>query len=308
MKSYISYVPHGINENNFYPIDEFHPQYKELQTFKKTLLHGKEYDFVLLFNSRNIRRKSIPDTLLAFKTFLDTLTPQEQDRCCIVLHTQPVDDNGTDLYAVREMLFGEKAEHHVIFSPDRADGKYMNFLYNSSDGVILLSSNEGWGLSITEGIMCGKMIIANVTGGLQDQMRFQDEEGNWVRTSERFSSNHLARYTEHGSWAIPVFPSNLSLQGSPPTPYILDDRCSPFDAAKAIEELYKTPDEFRKLHGLSGRVWITSDEAKMSASKMSDNIINSIDHVFASWEPREDYELIKIDKRKKKHVKYPISY
>lgn len=308
MKSYISYTPHGINHKNFYPIDELHPQYKELQTFKKTLLKGQEYDFVLLFNSRNIRRKSIPDTLLAFKTFLDTLTPEQADKCCIVLHTQPVDDNGTDLYAVREMLFGERAEHHVIFSQGPVDGKYMNFLYNISDGVILLSSNEGWGLSITEGIMCGKMIIANVTGGLQDQMRFEDKEGNWIRTSERFSSNHLGRYVKHGAWAIPVFPSNLSLQGSPVTPYILDDRCSPFDAAKAIGVLYDMSPSFRKDAGFIGRTWLLSDEAKMSAEKMCDNIINSIDQVFAEWEPRESHQIIKIDKRKKRHVKYPISY
>ena len=39
----------------------------------KYKLFGKdEVDFVLFFNSRNIRRKQIPDTMWAFKMFLDS--------------------------------------------------------------------------------------------------------------------------------------------------------------------------------------------------------------------------------------------
>jgi hypothetical protein len=54
----------------------------------------------------------------------------------------------------------------------------MNLLYNATDGCALISSNEGWGLSLTDAMMCGKPIIATVTGGMQDQMRFEDEDGN----------------------------------------------------------------------------------------------------------------------------------
>ena len=35
-------------------------------------------EFKLLFNSRNIRRKCIPDTILAWKYFLDTLTKEKR--------------------------------------------------------------------------------------------------------------------------------------------------------------------------------------------------------------------------------------
>ena len=37
----------------------------------------------------------------------------------------------------------------------------MNLLYNSTDCQILLTSNEGWGLSLTEAILVGNPIIAN---------------------------------------------------------------------------------------------------------------------------------------------------
>ena len=65
----IKYVPHGLNENNFRPINKKDSQFLE---FKKQILGNEEYEFVLLFNSRNIRRKQIPDTMLAFKI---TFTP-----------------------------------------------------------------------------------------------------------------------------------------------------------------------------------------------------------------------------------------
>ena len=49
----ITYVPHGINEKQFFPIEN----QDELKETKKRLFGDKEFDFVLFFNSRNIRRK-----------------------------------------------------------------------------------------------------------------------------------------------------------------------------------------------------------------------------------------------------------
>jgi hypothetical protein len=40
---------------------------------------------------------------------------------------------------------------------------------------------------LTEAILVGNPIIANVTGGMQDQMRFEDEEGNWFTLIRRNS-------------------------------------------------------------------------------------------------------------------------
>ena len=41
----IKYVPHGINENIFFPITEDKPEYLALQEFKKQLFGDKKYDF-----------------------------------------------------------------------------------------------------------------------------------------------------------------------------------------------------------------------------------------------------------------------
>ena len=55
------YVPHGLNSDHYYPIDKKDEKYL---AFRKRVL-GKDDSktkFVAFFNSRNIRRKQIPDT------------------------------------------------------------------------------------------------------------------------------------------------------------------------------------------------------------------------------------------------------
>ena len=308
----IKYVPHGINERIFFPINEFHPEYLALQDFKKQLYGGQTYDFNLLYNARNIRRKSVPDLMLAWKIFIDTLTEEQAKKCVLTMHTHPVDDNGTDLPAVKDMLFGNNSKYKIAFSTGKYPSNVMNLLYNSVDGCALISSNEGWGLSLTEAMICGKPIIATVTGGMQDQMRFEDENGEWIKFTEEFGSNHRGKYKKHGKWAYPVFPSNLSLVGSVPTPYIFDDRAEPFDIAAQIEALYKTKMETPEVYKEQCKAayeWATSDESMMSARKMSENVIDGIDETFAKWEPRYAFELIKVEplEQPKHFVKHVIA-
>jgi glycosyltransferase involved in cell wall biosynthesis len=300
----IKFIPHGLNHDTFKPLDSEVP---ELKAFKKQLFGDKEIDFALFFNSRNIRRKQIPDTLFAYKIFIDTLTEEQAKRCAFVLHTQVVDDNGTDLAAVKEMLFGEDKKYNIIFSNAILDPIGMNLLYNSTDCQILLTNNEGWGLSLTEAILAGKPIIANVTGGMQDQMRFV-KNGKWVDFDADFPSNHTGVLREHGEWAFPVYPTNRSIQGSPLTPYIWDDRCTAEDAAKQIKAVYDLSKEERKARGLKGREWALSDEAGFTGEKMGVRVIETLDNLFDTWEPREKYELINANQVEKKVVPHKLVY
>jgi glycosyltransferase involved in cell wall biosynthesis len=228
------------------------------------------------------------------------------------MHTQRVDENGTDLVAVKDMLFGNNSQYNIIFDENKYPTNIMNLLYNSVDGTALISSNEGWGLSLTESMMAGKPIIATVTGGMQDQMRFEDENGEWIKFIEEFGSNHRGKYKKHGKWAYPVFPSNLSIVGSIPTPYIFDDRAEPFDIADQIEALYKTktqqPEEYQA-QCEAAHEWTMSDESMMSAKHMSDNIIAGIDETFDKWEPRYAFELIDVKplEQPKHFVKHVIA-
>ena len=298
----ITYVPHGINEKQFYPIEN----QDELKETKKKIFGDKEFDFTVFFNSRNIRRKCISDLMAAHKLFLDSLPKEKADKVALVLHTQPVDNNGTDLYAVRELLFGKNS--NVFFSDGRIDTPELNKLYNIGDVTVLPTSNEGWGLALTEAMMAGKMIIANVTGGMQDQMRFEDENGNWIDFTSEFPSNHFGKYKKHGEWAVPVFPNNMSLVGSPTTPYIWDDKLDFRELTQAIKSVYELSSEERKAKGLKAREWVTSDESGMSARVMCENIIKDIDLTLNTFKPRKSFEFIKTTEIPALELVHPLTY
>jgi glycosyltransferase involved in cell wall biosynthesis len=304
-KKVIEYVPHGLNHEMYYPIEK-EDELKELEAFKKQVFGDEEKDFVVFFNSRNIRRKQIPDTMLAFRLFLDTLPKEKADKCAMVMHTEIVSDHGTDLEAVRKVLF-PKYPKAIYFSTNKLDNKQLNQLYNIADAQILLTSNEGWGLSLTEAILAGTVIIANVTGGMQDQMRFEDEYGNWFTPSPKIPSNHTGRYKNHGSWAFPVYPTNRSIQGSPKTPYIWDDRCTAEDAAARISEVYAMDREMRKDLGKTGRHWAVN-EAGFTGEHMGVRAIHAIDKLFNTWTPRERYELINVNEVKEDTIDHEFVY
>jgi glycosyltransferase involved in cell wall biosynthesis len=301
----IEYVPHGLNPEMFYPIANKEND-KEFQEFKKQLFKGKDYEFMAFFNSRNIRRKQIPDTILAYRQFVESLTPEQKEKVVLVLHTEQVSEHGTDLPAVIETLVPE--DYNIIFTPGKLDVKHLNYLYNLADVQMLLTSNEGWGLSLTEALLTGTPIIANVTGGMQDQMRFEFEDGTWIDFDADFPSNHRGTYKKHGKWAFPVYPSNISIVGSPPTPYIFDDRCRWEDAAERLAEIFNLSKEERQEIGMEGYKWATGDEAGFTSKHQADRFITYIDKLFSTWKPREKYELINANEFKKPALNHKLIY
>ena len=300
----IEYVPHGINEKFFFPIDESFEQYEEYQNFRKNIFGDKEIEFVAFYNSRNIRRKSPGDVILAYRNFCDRIGKEKAKKCALIMHTSPVDNNGTDLFAVKE-AFCDPEYVNVFFSREKLASEQMNLLYNIADVNVLISSNEGWGLSLTEAMMTGTMIIANATGGMQDQMRFS-KDGKWIDFTPEFPSNHLGSVKEHGEWAVPVFPSNRSLVGSPPTPYIFDDRCSIEDVGAALEFTYNLGPEERKKRGIAGREWARSEEAGFTAIKMANRVIEYCDRGFEEFIPRPRYEIHKAVDRPRKYITHNL--
>lgn len=305
----LKYVPHGIDEHSFFKIDESYEHYDKYLEFKNNLFEneGNSIEYVVFFNSRNIRRKSVSDLILGYRFFCDRIGKEEAKKCALVLHTAMVDENGTDLGVVREALC-DKSYCKVYFSQQKLDTSQMNWLYNLADLTVLPSSNEGWGLALTESMMAETMIAANVTGGMQDQMRFVDNEGKWFEPDSEIPSNHRGTYKEHGEWAIPIFPSNISLVGSVPTPYIFDDRCSGEDIASAIEKSYNLTPEERLHKGKKAREWVTSEEAQMSGANMSKNIDECIQECLANFKPRSRFELHKIEDLDPNYVKHKLIY
>ena len=303
----IKYIPHGLNHHIYRPLETT----EELDTVKKMKLDlfGKdEVDFVLFFNSRNIRRKQIPDTMWAFKMFLDNLPKEKANKCRLLMHTELVHEAGTDLPVINELLFGDSYPNAIVFDTKRWSTAELNILYNLSDCQILLTSNEGWGLTLTEAMLSGNPIIANSTGGMQDQMRFIDEDGKWFTPSPEVPSNNTGRYKNHGEWAFPVYPTSRSIQGSPVTPYIWDDRCKAEDAAERIKEVYDLGKEKRKEIGAKAREWCLSEEAGFTAEYQGKRFIEAADELFNIWEPREAFEVIDTDEDIRKVQTHNLVY
>ena len=147
---------------------------------------------------------------------------------------------------------------------------------------------------LTEGLMAGNMIIAPVQGGMQDQMRVEDEEGNWINFNTEFPTNSHGKYKKCGEWAIPMFAKTRSLKGSPVTPFIYATQVDIEDAGLALLSCYLLGREEIQRRGLNGRKWLQSEEAKMSSVQMGQNFIDNINNLFENWEPIEKYSIEKV--------------
>jgi hypothetical protein len=273
------------------------PSDDKLVNEMKRQLTDNEVEFVVFYNNRNIRRKNPGDVILAFKTFCDMLPKEEAKKCCLLMHTQPRDTNGTDLPVVANVL---APDYKVYFSDRKLEPQHLNAMYNLADVTINMASNEGFGLGTCESLMAGTPIIVNVTGGLQDQCGFKID-GKFVtyKDYDEIKSFHDDRKWKDnssltwGDWVKPIWPSNRSLAGSIPTPYIFDDRCRFDDAGQAIKDWYDEGKEKRKEYGMKGHDFVMSDQSMMSGTAMSENFIKQMDNAFDKWESRKRFSIFK---------------
>ena len=298
------YIPHGLNNKIFGILEDDAP---ELLRFKKNINIKEDNNFHLIYNSRNIRRKQVSNIIMAFRLFTDQLSPEEAQKCQLTLKTEAVFEHGTDLNAVIEYMCPPETCRVGILD-HKISTEEMNLLYNSADGVIQLSNAEGWGLSLTEAMLTGTPFIATVTGGMQDQMRFEDEEGKWIEFNDEFPSNHHGKYKKHGEWALPIYIKASTLVGSPPTPYIYDDHHDINDVVDQIMKLYKMSKEKRKSIGKKGYDWALSDEAGFTSEKMSNRVVEGIEELFSTWKPREKYEFLKDTDFEKRVLPHKLVY
>lgn len=209
------YIPHGVPEDDYtiLPIDKV----KKIKTIH--LSEGAEDKFVVFYNSRNALRKRTGNVLYAWKEFLEMLPEEERENCVMCMHTPPKDPEGQDLFKVAEAL---DVMDFVGFHDKKVENKIMNEFYNMADVTISLSSEEGFGLSILESLMCGTPVVCTKTGGMQDQVIDQE-------TGDVFG--------------FCLEPDARSLIGSQTTPYIWSHHVDPTTGAKALMSLYQKKKE-----------------------------------------------------------------
>ena len=292
----ITYVPHGIDTSMFRPIQIGDKNWNDLLTESNKIRGNNKDKFVVFWNNRNIHRKHPGDIVLSYNHMCEQIEKNggnPQNDAILVMHGAPIDPNGTDLTAV----VSELCPYPVMFSDKILPGEGLNILYNVADVVVNMASNEGFGLGTAEAVSAGTPIVVNVTGGLQDQCGFiNPKTGKYFSADDYIEVKTLHRKEDwsslqHGEWVKPVWPSNISLQGSVPTPYIFDDRADFREVGQALYEWYKTPKEERIAAGLKGVEFIKNPEVGMSRDNMCQRIVDSIEGCFETFQPRNSFEL-----------------
>ena len=284
----VKYVPHGINSDTYKPVEV-------PAEFRKQVLGDKDYKFVLFWMNRNIKRKQPSDVIWAFKQFRDGLPEEDKDKVCLIMHTAPIDQNGTNLIEVQKKI---APDCDIKFSTDRVNQEQLNWLYNLSDATINIAGNEGFGLVTAESVMAGTPSIVNVTGGLQDQCGFK-VDGKYLTAEDYIEIGSLHDYRKwedkvtHGSWVKPVWPRTQSMVGSVPTPYIIDDKVDIYEVADAIRYWYdKTPQE-RKEAGLEGRKEFMG-EMGLNAKNQNKQMADGIETAMKNWKPKKKFNVYKL--------------
>jgi glycosyltransferase involved in cell wall biosynthesis len=244
------YIPHSVNMEQFKPNPQRGKQFK-LQNFgDKTLF---------FWNSRNARRKMSGSVIWWFSEFLKEVG---QDKAALLMHTDPKDHNGQDLQAIIEELGLVNGE--VKFSVGRNNFEEMAMMYNGADATICISDAEGFGLSCLESLACGTPVIANMTGGLQDQ----------VTDGTNF-------------FGVGIYPASKAVIGSQQVPYIYEDRICKEDFIEALRKVHiMLPQEKEEL-STRCREHVEKNFNPDTLLKRWDELLTQLHQEGGSWETRK---------------------
>lgn len=265
-----SYVPHAEPDDVFKPL----PEIDVVSAKRQHLGRLADREFILFWNNRNARRKMTGDIV---ETFARLVKRVGRDRCALMMHTSPLDQEGQDLHSVVRKY---DVQDSFILSEDRISPEQLNMMYNIADCTVNFSNNEGFGLGTLESLFAGTPICVNMTGGLQFQI------GDWWQGLADFSDqdklNKIARQRRktHRWWGEPVFPAVRNVVGSQTVPYIYDDRINDEEAAQALEKIFRMGRPARKKLGLQARAWVTQE---FSLARLGSEFDRVIEDTIGRW-------------------------
>jgi glycosyltransferase involved in cell wall biosynthesis len=246
------YVPHAVSPELFKIIDD-EKQFEHLRKKDKTLF---------FWTNRNARRKMSGSVVWWYKEFLDKVG---HDKAFLLMHTDPKDPNGQDLVAIAEEIGLTKDNFGI--SPGKVPTQDMAKFYNAADCTINISDAEGFGLSVLESLSCGTPVIANKTGGMQDQMT------DGVDT-----------------YGVLIEPASRAVIGSQDVPYIYEDRVSKEDFISALTKIHNMTREERKKLGCKGYENVQKNFNFEQFQSTWDRIFTEVHEKYGSWSTRKNYK------------------
>jgi glycosyltransferase involved in cell wall biosynthesis len=245
------YLPHAVNTDFYKILDE--SSYSEYREKNKTLF---------FWTNRNARRKMSGSVVWWFKEFLDIVG---HDKALLLMHTDPKDPNGQDLEAIAKEV-GLSRENFAI-STAKVPLEHMAKFYNAADCTINVSDAEGFGLSVLESLSCGTPVIANRTGGMQDQLTDGNE-----------------------TFGVLIDPVSRAVIGSQEVPYIYEDRISKEDFISALLKIHNMTREERKELGRRGSEFVSKNFNFKDFVQRWDNVFEKVYEKYGSWETRKNYK------------------
>jgi len=255
------YIPHAVDTNVFKKLD--------IEIIEKLRKENKGPDgrslsdrFVILFNSRNARRKHSGTLIFWFKEFLERIG---NDKAVLLMHTEPSDPNGPNLSQIVEDLNLNKGQ--VLFSSDKVSEDNMATLYNLADVTVNISDAEGFGLSCLESLACETPVVGIRTGGLQDQLT--DGEEVFGRMIE---------------------PSSQQVVGSQLVPYVMEDRINKQDFLNALYDMYFAGQEGRGEIGEKGRKHVMENFNFTDFNNKWIKLLEDVYEKYGSWDTRKNYK------------------
>ena len=169
-----NFIPHAVPPDIFNNLDD-----SAIVSAKEQILgKDKKDDFVVTWINRNAKRKMPGDVLSAWSIFCNNLEKEYGHRnATLLMHTDPMDQEGPNLYKIVEM-YG--LERNVTFSTDRIDFGQMNTLHNVGDCYFTIAC-----------FPAGQKVMIN--GGLKniEDVKSGDlaltHKGRWMPVKKTFS-------------------------------------------------------------------------------------------------------------------------
>lgn len=167
LKEKLRVIPHGFDIENFFPLDA-----AARQEVRARFGVPDPQTFVLINVNRNVPRKDIPRTLLAYARFR-----QKAPNSVLFLHTE---QNRPPINLVRCCEALGLTPNEVKMPALTANGypiAVLNDLYNLSDTFLTTTLGEGWGLTITEAMSAATPVVAPRNSSIPELLGDDGERG-----------------------------------------------------------------------------------------------------------------------------------
>lgn len=264
----LHYMPHCIDQELFRKLPS-----AEVNEFKNKFMSNIKDKFIFFWNNKNGRRKHPSTLLYVFKEFLDIVG---HDKAFLLMNSHPGDPDGFDLERVKTDFGLEKS---VGFNIQKVDEKTLSLMYNSVDCVLNIADAEGFGLSNSEALACEIPVIANLTGGIVEQIT------DGINT-----------------FGIGLTPVSRYIIGTPAindimaVPYIFEDRFANKDLLDAMLKMYNMTKQERNNLGKLGRRHLENNFSMSMWNKFWPELFDDVVSRYGSWPNKlhKPYEIIEL--------------